>query len=253
MRYHTWPPRLFRADFGSAQTGPSAEPDSLAAGTDERRSGVPFPHLEHFRAHDATRTPPTLLPRYSHEVTMRNDEIGTWSGLTHSTPQFRKNIHQLQAANAAVARHVASVEPPSTTPNARVNSISSSTPAAISPSGDVSGLPLNPGSGSPGAANLFADSGLGGQAAQLTCRSLNVAPHVFAVRRSFSGAAGLVCPSPKPACSESRFHREWLRVAWPPCVPRYPAPLSHGSRRASAPRQWEKAPWRRTRPRPKVA
>lgn len=146
------------------------------------------PHLEHFLVYDATRIPPTLLPRYSHEVTMRSDEIGTWSGLTHITPQFRKNIHQLQAANAAVARHVASVEPPSTTPNARVNSISSSTPAAISPSGDVSGLSLNPGSGSPGAANLFADGGLGGQAAQLTCKCLNVAPLVSAVSGGLSPA-----------------------------------------------------------------
>ena len=143
-----------------------------------------------FFAHDATRTPPTPLPRYSHEVLMRNDEIGTRSGLTHFDPQFRKNIHQLQAANAAVARHVASVEPPTTTTNARVNSISSSTPAAISPNGDVSGLSLNPGSGSPAAPSLFSDGGLGGQAAQLTCKCLSVWPPLSLLFRPFAGGAG---------------------------------------------------------------
>ena len=186
-----------------------------------------FPHWEHlFLAHDATRTPPTPLPRYSHEVLMRNDEIGTRSGLTHFDPQFRKNIHQLQAANAAVARHVASVEPPTTTTNARVNSISSSTPAAISPNGDVSGLSLNPGSGSPAAPSLFADGGLSGQAAQLTCKCLNIAaPLVFAVsairRRRW---ASLFHPRGRSA-PKSRFHWEWLQVAWRPCVPRYPSPI----------------------------
>lgn len=128
---------------------------------------------------------------------MRNDEIGTWSGLTHFDPQFRKNIHQLQAANAAVARHVASVEPPSATTSARVNSISSSTPAAISPTGDVSGLPLNPGSGSPGAPNLFSDGGLGGQAAHLTCKCLNAAPLVFTVSAAIHRRRWTCLPIPE--------------------------------------------------------
>lgn len=69
-----------------------------------------------------------------------------------------------------------SVDTQSVTPSARVNSVSSTTTAGMSPTADASAPSLNAGSGSPGTGNLFMSPGLGGQGPQLTCKCLNIAP-----------------------------------------------------------------------------
>ena len=146
----------------------------------------------------------------------------------------RKNMHQLQAANAAVARHhMPSVEtqPALFSPSARVNSISSNASTAMSPTADASAPSLDHGS-SPGAGSLFMGGGLGGQGPQLTCKCLNIAPFVLLF-------VTLACRW----TSGPRLRRRWfapnqvwwwwagLAVPVYPCTP--PPPLSHANRRQS--------------------
>ena len=143
-----------------------------------------------------------FVPMTQQDICHGHISLSSWNTAVNLVPvdvvrtdsfccNYRKNIHQLQAANAAVAQHMRSVETQSTTAGAHVNPIASSTATALSPAADASVPSLDASTGSPGTGSLFMSSGLGEQDPQLTCKCLNITPLLcYSVANAHARASG---------------------------------------------------------------